>query len=58
VHSFVYISSYNREGIDHKLMICYILCKGIGIIGDATTDVFSIVENDFLNFVKSFEIRD
>jgi hypothetical protein len=59
-HSVVFKGYYEREGIKHTVLLGYILYKkvGIEIIGDATSDVFNLVEKDFSIFLKSVHILD
>ncbi len=59
-YSIVYKGEYTRSGFLHKVYLCYILHKGVGveIIADSTEDVFDQVEADMLSFIKAVVIQE
>jgi hypothetical protein len=59
-HSVVYKAEYTRSGFIHKVYLCYILYRNIGveIIADSTDDVFDQVDADMRAFIKSIVIQE
>jgi hypothetical protein len=52
--------SYQNQGVDHKIIIVYMIYKDVGIriFCDSTTDVYEEVKNDFEYFIKSIYFVD
>ena len=59
VNSIVYRATYLRAEVEHKTILGYILGKNIAIeiITDATTEVYPMVEEDFITFIKSVKVN-
>ncbi len=59
-HSIVFKGNYERDGVKHVVLLGYILNDNIGIeiIGDATANIFNLVEKDFIVFIKSVFIKN
>ncbi len=57
--SVVFKAEYNREGVQHKINLGYILDNhvGIEIVGDATEETYPKVESDIKKFLKSVVVK-
>jgi hypothetical protein len=58
-HSVVFKAKYNKADSLHKVYICYILYKSIGVVilADSSEDVFEQVDADMRAFIKSVVIQ-